>query len=168
MRALIVGGGCRGLELARALRAEGHAVRAVTRRPEARPAIEAAGAECFIGDPDVIGTLRYALDNVTVLLWLLGTAKGPADKVAALHGSRLRMMLERTTDTTVRGVVYEAAGTVDPAVLATGVEEMRHAQRTNEIPYALITAAREDGAAWLADARAAIHGLLTARRGAAA
>ena len=164
----MVGGGCRGLELARDLGAEGHAVRFVTRRPEARAAIEAAGAECFIGDPDVVGTLRYALDNVTILLWLLGTASGPADKVIALHGSRLRMMLEKTTDTTVRGVVYEAAGTVDPTLLATGVEEMRHAQRTNEIPYALVTAGRGDEAAWVADARAAIDALLTVRRGAAA
>ena len=134
MRALVVGGGCRGLDLARALTAEGHAVRTVTRRPEARAAIEAAGAECFAGDPDVVGTLRYALDNVTILLWLLGSASGPADKVAALHGSRLRMMLSRTTDTTVRGVVYEAAGTVGPAVLAAGVEEMRHARRDERDP----------------------------------
>ena len=168
MRALVVGGGCRGLDLARALTAEGHAVRIVTRRPEARAAIEAAGAECFAGDPDVVGTLRYALDNVTVLLWLLGTASGPADKVAALHGSRLRMMLSRTTDTTVRGVVYEAAGTVGPEVLAAGVEEMRHARRTNEIPYALLTADPADRGAWLADARAGVAALLTARRGAAA
>jgi NAD(P)H-binding len=164
----VVGGGCRGLELARDLVAEGHAVRAVTRRPEARGAIEAAGAECFVGDPDVVGTLRYALDNVTLLLWLLGTARGPAEKVAALHGSRLRMMLEKTTDTTVRGVVYEAAGTVDPDVLAGGVEEVRRARRTNEIPYALLRADRADRAAWLADARAAIDALIAARRGAAA
>jgi hypothetical protein len=168
MRALMVGGGCRGLDLARELAAEGHAVRAVTRRPEARPAIEAAGAECFVGDPDVIGTLRYALDNVTILLWLLGTATGPEDKIAALHGSRLRMMLEKTTDTTVRGVVYEAAGTVGAPVLAAGVEEVRRARRTNEIPYALIGADPADRTAWLADARAAIATLLTARRGAAA
>jgi len=164
----MIGGGCRGLELARDLVAEGHAVRAVTRRPDARAPIEAAGAECFVGDPDVVGTLRYALDNVTILLWLLGTARGPADKVAALHGSRLRMMLEKTTDTTVRGVVYEASGTVGRDLLATGVEEMRHARRTNEIPYALIAADRADRAAWLADARSAIDALLTARRGAAA
>jgi len=164
----MVGGGCRGLDLARALTAEGHAVRAVTRRPDARGAIEAAGAECFVGDPDVIGTLRYALDNVTILLWLLGTATGPAEKVEALHGSRLKMMLEKTTDTTVRGVVYEAAGTVGPPVLANGVEEVRHARRTNEIPYALLTADPADRRAWLADARAAIDVLLTARRGAAA
>jgi uncharacterized protein YbjT (DUF2867 family) len=168
MRALMVGGGCRGLELARDLVAEGHAVRAVTRRPEARAAIEAAGCECWIGTPDVIGTLRYALDNVTLLLWLLGTATGPADKVAALHGSRLRMMLERTADTTVRGVVYEAAGSVGAARLAGGVEEVRRAQRTNEIPYALIDADPRRRAAWLPTARAAVDALVAAGRGAAA
>jgi hypothetical protein len=164
----MVGGGCRGLALARDLVAEGHAVRAVTRRPEARAAIEAAGCECWIGTPDVIGTLRYALDNVTLLLWLLGTARGPADEVAALHGSRLRMMLDKTADTTVRGVVYEAAGTVGEAVLAGGVEEVRRAQRTNEIPCALVDADPADPAAWPAAARAAIDALLTARGGAAA
>jgi uncharacterized protein YbjT (DUF2867 family) len=164
----MVGGGCRGLDLARDLVAEGHAVRAVTRRPEARAAIEAAGAECWIGDPDVVGTLRYALDNVTVLLWLLGTAQGPAEKVAALHGSRLRMMLDKTADTTVRGVVYEAAGAVGPETLAAGVEEVRRARATNEIPYALVEAPRADGAAWVAAVRAAIDALLTADRSAAA
>jgi uncharacterized protein YbjT (DUF2867 family) len=164
----MVGGGCRGLDLARDLIAEGHAVRAVTRRPEARAAIEAAGAECWIGDPDVIGTLRYALDNVTVLLWLLGTARGPGENVAALHGSRLRMMLERTADTTVRGVVYEAAGTVAPEALAAGVDEVRRARRTNEIPYALVEADRADRDGWVAAVRGAVVALLTADRSAAA
>src|SRR5207342_558513 len=76
LRALIVGGGCRGLDLARELAAEGHALRVVTRTEAGRAAIEAAGAECWIGDPDRVGTLRYALENVTLLLWLLGTASG--------------------------------------------------------------------------------------------
>jgi hypothetical protein len=153
----MVGGGCRGLELARDLVAEGHAVRAVTRRPEARAAIEAAGCECWIGDPDVVGTLRYALDNVTLLLWLLGTADGPPEQVTALHGPRLRMMLEKTTDTTV-----------DPEVLAAGADEVRHARRTNEIPYALVAADPADRAAWLGDARTAIDTLLGPRRVASA
>ena len=83
VRALMVGGGCRGLALARTLVAEGHAVRAVTRSPARRAEIEAAGCECWIGDPDRIGSLRYALDNVTVLLWLLGTATGPERRGAA-------------------------------------------------------------------------------------
>ena len=63
MRVLIVGGGCRGLDLARELVAEGHAARCVTRTEDGRAAIEAAGGECWIGTPDVIGTLRYALEN---------------------------------------------------------------------------------------------------------
>ena len=167
MRALVVGGGCRALALARELVAEGHAVRAVTRRPERRPAIEAAGAECWIGDPDVVGTLRYALDNATVLLWLLGTASGAPARVAQLHGPRLRMLLEKTTDTTVRGVVYETRGTVDAFVLATGAEEVRRAHRLNEIPYALLEADPADREAWLQAAREAISALLGPRRGAA-
>lgn len=165
----MVGGGCRGLDLARELVGEGHAVRVVTRDDGRRAEIEAAGAECWRGTPDVIGTLRYALESVTLLLWLLGTAAGDPDKVEALHGSRLRMMLEKTTDTTVRGVVYEAAGTVVPEILALGREEMAHAQRTNEIPFALLEAdPRGDREAWLAAARAAIEGLLAGPRRVAA
>ena len=76
------------------------------------------------------------------------------------------MMLEKTTDTTVRGVVYEAAGTVGAEVLASGAAEAEHARRTNEIPYALLEADPADRAAWLAAARAAIDGLLAARRAA--
>jgi uncharacterized protein YbjT (DUF2867 family) len=156
----MVGGGCRGLTLARDLVAEGHAVRAVTRRPEARGALEAAGCECWIGTPDVIGTLRYALDNVTLLLWLLGTATGPAEKVAALHGSRLRMMLEKTADTTVRGVVYEAAGTIAPAAFATGRAELERMGRLNEIPVAVVDADPADRAAWARATRHAVGGLI--------
>lgn len=163
MRILMVGGGCRGLDLTRDLAAEGHAVRVVTRDEGRRAEIEAAGGQPWIGDPDRIGTLRYALDNVTLLLWLLGTATGPAEKVAALHAGRLNMMLERTTDSTVRGVVYEAAGTVDPACFERGTAEIRHANLTNEIPFALLTADPADRAAWLAAAHTAIEGLLAPR-----
>ena len=169
MRALIVGGGCRGLDLARELVADGHAARIVTRTEAGRPAIEAAGGECWIGTPDVIGTLRYALENVTLLLWLLGTASGERAAVEPLHGSRLRMMLEKTTDTTVRGVIYEGTGTVRPEVLAQGREEMAHAQRTNEIPYETLEAdPRGDRDVWLADVLGAIDRLLAGPRRVAA
>ena len=76
MRVLLVGGGCRGLGLTENLVADGHAVRAVTRHERKRARIEQAGGECWIGDPDVVGTLRYALENVTILIWALGTAAG--------------------------------------------------------------------------------------------
>jgi len=162
-RLLLVGGGCRGLALARSLIAERHAVRAVTRDPARRAEIEAAGAECWPGDPDRVGTLRYALDNVTVLCWFLGTATGAPEAVRALHDSRLAMMLERTVDTTVRGVAYEAAGTVASDVLAAGVEQVRRARETNEVPYRLVEAVPAEREAWLAAAREAVEGLLGPR-----
>jgi len=160
VRVLLIGGGCRGLALAERLVADGHAVRAVTRDASRRARIEAAGAECWIGDPDVVGTLRYALENVTILVWALGTASGSADAVAALHGTRLEMMLSKSIDTTVRGIVYEAAGTVAPEVLQAGVGELRRACQLNEIPFAVLTADPADADAWAGHARAAIDGLL--------
>jgi hypothetical protein len=162
-RVLLAGGGCAGLALIRELRAEGHAVRAVTRRPERRAELEEAGAECWPGDPDRIGTLRYALDHVTVLCWLLGAATGDPGAVRALHGSRLEMMLLRSVDTTVRGVVYEAAGPVDADVLRTGAAEVRRAHDTHGIPYRLMDTDRADRAAWVAAARAAVRDLLGPR-----
>ncbi|MDX6690739.1 MAG: hypothetical protein QOG15_2196 [Solirubrobacteraceae bacterium] len=160
MRVLLVGGGCRGLALARNLVADGHAVRVVTRDEARRADIEAAGGECWIGDPDVVGTLRYALESVTILVWALGTARGSDDAVAALHGSRLEMMLGRTIDSTVRGVIYEAAGNVDPAVLSAGAELLRVACELNEIPYAVLDAGPGDALAWEAAARQSIERLL--------
>jgi len=159
MRVLLVGGGCRGLALTRALVADGHAVRAVTRAERGRAAIEAAGAECWIGDPDVVGTLRYALEGVTILVWALGSASGAPEAIAALHGTRLEMMLGRTIDSTVRGVVYEAAGTVGSEVLADGVAQLRRICERNEIPYALVDADPADRA-WAVAARQAIDRVL--------
>jgi hypothetical protein len=152
VRALLVGGGRPGLALTRALTAEGHAVRFVTRDEARRPEIEAAGGETWIGDPDRIGSLRYALDNVTVLLWLLG----PATE-GELHGSRLTMMLERTIDTTVRGVVYEGT--------EAGAAEVARMAAYNEIPYAILDASRDDEVGWVTAVREAIDGVLAAPRG---
>lgn len=158
MRCLIVGGGSRALALTRSLAPEGHAARVVSVSEAGRDAIEAAGGECWIGDPDRIGTLRYALENVTVLLWLMGDVD-----VDVLHGSRLAMMLEKSTDTTVRGVVYEQGS----AHSASGVEQILHANKTNEIPFALLDAPLDDEQAWVAACRTAINSLLGPRRQAA-
>ena len=154
----MVGGGCRALDLARELREEGHAIRAVTRTEAGREAIEATGAECVIADPDRVGTLRYALDNVTLVLWLLGTASG--ENVEDLHRSRLEMMLWRTIDTTARGLVYEAAGTVDPEVLAAGRALVERFAAYNEIPLRVLDADPADRAAWMTAARSAVDELL--------
>jgi len=159
-RVLVVPGGCRGRELARSLRSDGHAVRATSRREGARAEIEATGAEFFRGDPDRIGTLTAALDNTTVLCWLLGSAQGTEESLSALHGSRLSMLLERTIDTTVRGVVYEASGSVDRDVLARGAEAVARACGYSEIPFRVLRSAPKDHGAWLGTARLAVDELL--------
>jgi uncharacterized protein YbjT (DUF2867 family) len=163
-RVLIVGCGCRGQALARALRAQGHAVRGTTRDEARRAAIEAAGAEVWVGDPDRIASIHYALADVTILCWLMGSADGPGEKLEALHGSRLRMLLERTIDTTVRALLYEAAGSVDPALLAAGAETVRAACDKSEIPHALLSADPAGHDAWLAAALVAIDELLAFER----
>jgi nucleoside-diphosphate-sugar epimerase len=159
-RVLIVGCGCRGQALARELIAAGHAVRGTTRDPARAAAIAAAGAEPYVGDPDRIGTLMEALAGVTVVCWLMGSAGGDPERVFALHDGRLRMLWEKLVDTPVRGVVYEAAGSVDPAALRRGEAVARVAHETWRIPLEYLRADPADHAAWLAAGRAAVDRVL--------
>jgi uncharacterized protein YbjT (DUF2867 family) len=116
-RVLIVGCGCRGRSLARALVADGHAVRGTTRDPQRAAAIAEAGAEPYVGDPDRVGTLMGALTGVTVICWLLGGVPAPE-----LHDGRLRMLFEKLVDTPVRGVVYERGSPVGEAIARDAAE----------------------------------------------
>jgi nucleoside-diphosphate-sugar epimerase len=159
-RVLIVGCGCRGQALARELVAVGHAVRGTTRDPARTEAIAAAGAEPYVGDPDRIGTLMEALSGVTVVCWLMGSASGDAERVFALHDGRLRMLWEKLVDTPVRGVVYEAAGSVDPAALVRGEAVARVAHETWRIPLEYLSADPADHGAWVAAGRTAVDRLL--------
>jgi hypothetical protein len=164
-RVLIVGGGCRGRKLALEMVGEGHAVRVTTRAEAGRAAIEAAGAECWIGTPDRLGTLRAALESVTIVCWLLGAVRGPEDEVRALHGSRLEFFLGQIIDTTVRGFVYEASGTtVAEEVLIEGERIVKVSGERNEIPVAFVRACPGDLGAWQAEARATVDALLGSPR----
>jgi hypothetical protein len=160
-RILIVGGGCRGRRLASEMALDGHALRVTTRTEDHRAAIEATGAECWIGTPDRLATLRASLASVTIACWMLGTATGRPEQLRALHTARLEFFLTQTIDTTVRGFIYEAAGTtVPPEVLAEGERIVRLMGERNAIPVAALTADPADVQSWLNDARAAIGGLL--------
>jgi len=159
-RCLIIGCGCRGRALARRLGTRGYATRGTTRDPRKRRQIEAAGAEAFVGDPDLVGTLAGAFDRVSVACVLLGSAVGSAEQLTALHGSRLKMLLARMLDTTVRGVLYEAAGSVDSAVLRTGAAILRGACERSSIPYVLLTADPRCHRPWLLSAGDAVEQLL--------
>jgi nucleoside-diphosphate-sugar epimerase len=145
-RALIVGCGCRGQGLARTLAANGIAVRGTTRRPDATAAIEAAGAEAVVADPDRLATLVPHLAAVTVVCWLLGTAPD-----RSLHGERLQTMLEHIVDTPVRGLVYEGT---------TGADLVRVAGERWRMPVRVVTEPPEPHAAWLAAMRDAFGAVL--------
>jgi nucleoside-diphosphate-sugar epimerase len=161
-RVLIVGCGCRGQALARDLRAAGHAVRGTTRDPGKSSAIAAAGAEPYVGDPDRVATLMEALTGVTIVCWLMGTATGGAEQVAALHDGRLRMLWEKLVDTPVRGVVHEAAGPLPRDVLARGRAVAQAAHDTWRIPLVLLDTDPADHDAWRAAASGAVAHLLGA------
>jgi len=133
-RALIVGCGCRGRELGGALLEQGWAVRGTSRRAEGLAAIEAAGIEAALADPERPATLLELVGDVTAVHWLLGSAAGDPENVAAIHGPRLERFLERLVETPVRRFAYEAFGSVDAAVLATGAAAVERAGRTWHIP----------------------------------
>jgi len=159
-RVLIVGGGCSGRALASQLTGSGHAVRATTRSESGRAAIEATGAECWIGTPDRLATLRGALENVTVACWMLASASGSPEQLQALHGSRLELFMTQAIDTTVRGVVYDAGGgAVAAEVLAGGEGIARSLAARNAIPLQVLDADVGDER-WLVSARAAVGALL--------
>jgi uncharacterized protein YbjT (DUF2867 family) len=129
-RALIVGCGCRGRELGEQLLAEGWAVRGTSRRAEGLEAIEAAGIEPALADPDRPGTILELIDDVAVLVLLLGGAIGSEEELAAIHGPRLERLMEHLVETPVRGVVYEGT--------EAGAEIVRTAERTWRIPARIL------------------------------
>jgi uncharacterized protein YbjT (DUF2867 family) len=153
-----VGCGCRGRELAWEVRAAGHAVRGTTRTREHLAEIEAAGAEAVLADPNRLGTLMRELAGVTLICWLMGSAEG--DTAEDLHGPRLRTLLERLVDTPVRGVVYEAAGSVPAELLAAGAAAVREASARWSMPAEVVEAEPRDSEAWLAAMTGAVERLL--------
>jgi len=138
-RALIVGCGCRGRKLGESLLIEGWAVRGTSRSEEGLEAIEAAGIEPALADPDRPGTILELVNDVAVLVLLLGNLRGSAEEVEAIHGPRLERLLEHLVDTPVRGVVYEGT--------QSGAEIVRAASRTWRIPVEMLAEGADPAAA---------------------
>ena len=137
-RALIVGCGCRGRLLGQRLLGDGWAVRGTSRRREGLAAIESAGLEAALADPEQPGTLLELVADVADVYWLLGSATGTAESLEAIHGTRLERFLERLVETPVRRFVYEAGGSVDPAVLEGGAAIVRAASERWRIPVEIV------------------------------
>jgi uncharacterized protein YbjT (DUF2867 family) len=127
---------------------EGWAVRGTSRREGGLEAIEAAGIEPALADPARPGTLLELVGDVAVVHWLLGSAEGGEEALAAIHGERLERLLERLVDTPVRGFVYEAAGHVPDPLLERGRGAVATAGERWRIPVAAPSADPADHAAW--------------------
>lgn len=162
-RALIVGCGCSGRALGSELLEEGWAVRGTSRDAEGLAAIEAAGIDPVRADPERPGTILELVDDVAVLIWLLGSATGDAENVSAIHGPRLESLLERLVETPVRGFVYEGAGTVDAKLLSGGAELCRNAERTWRIPVTVTETPRSDGPQWVEELQTSAIEILARR-----
>jgi len=155
-RVLIVSDADRALLLARRLGEVGHPTRIVTADPTRRGEIEAAGAECWLGDPSRLGTITSALESVSVACWLLGD-----DDREELHHSRLQAFLGKTIDSTVRGLLYEAAGGAPSQLLSSGAEVAKEIAERNEIPLRVLHADPSDPQRWCAEAVDAVEALIS-------
>jgi hypothetical protein len=99
------------------------------------------------------------LPGVSAVCWLMGSASG--DGVEALHGPRWQAMLERLVDTPVRGVVYEAAGSLPAPVLEQGAALARTAADTHRMPVEVVEVDPQDTGVWVAAMGDAVEAVLT-------
>ena len=160
-RALIVGCGCRGRELGAELRARDWLVRGTSRSAAAQEAIKAAGLEPAIADPDRPGTILDQVADVTVVVWLLGSAAGDAELLAAIHGPRLERLLEKLVDSPVRGFAYEGAGSVPDRHLEVGRGVVERAAATWRIPVVVLDRHRDEEG-WARSTAEAVAGVIQA------
>jgi hypothetical protein len=189
-RVLIVGASERRLHLAVVLVTAGHAVRVVVdpnaegrarahARAYARAAIENEKApnahaptidpatapphgeiEWSVGDAQRLGTLRAALEQVSIACWLFGSHVGSDADMRALHGTLLETFIRQITDSSVRGLIYETADDAPADVLDQGRGIVSEMTANSAIPLAVIAASRTDEHRWLDEAGAAIAALL--------
>ena len=109
----------------------GHVVRGSTRDPRRLAGIEATGAEAVRADPDRLGTLLPALEEVSAACWM-----------APVAPERLESLVDHLVDTPVRGLVVDGARVEAGAAVAAGGRR--------SVP---VQPARGDAEAWLAAVR---------------
>jgi hypothetical protein len=137
-------------------------VRGTTRDPARLAGIETAGVEAVLADPDRLGTLLPHIAGVSVLCWLLGSAQGTPEAVAALHGPRLESLLAKLVDTQVHGLVYESSGTIHSSRLEHGAAVVRAAAERHRMPSEVVEQEPADHEAWLAAMGTAVDRVLGA------
>lgn len=136
---------------------QGWAVRGTTRRADAAGGIEAAGIEAAVADPLMLGTVTDLVADVGVVVWLLGSASGSAEEVAAVNGDRLESLMAHLVDTPVRGFVLEGAGDAPEADLRRGAGIVSAAEERWRIRTRILGEDPADYEGWLTAARGAVN-----------
>jgi hypothetical protein len=138
----------------------GHPVRATSRDADRRAAAAALGTEAVEADPYRVATLMPHMANTSAMVWLMGSARG--DDVEALHRTRLQTVLERLVDTPVRGMVYEAAGSLPRELLEEGAASVRAARDRWLMPVEVVEEDPSDHQRWAGAMVGAVERLLAA------
>jgi uncharacterized protein YbjT (DUF2867 family) len=159
-RILVVGCGCRGRALCRGLVADGHAVRGTTRDPKKLADIEAAGAEGVVCDPNRLATLTPALAGISAICWLMASAAGDAQSIEALHRDRLSSLVSYLVDSPVRGVIYEARGSVRQTLLEQTAESLRATTSRHHMPAEVVSVDPSLHLSWIEAMRSAVSRVL--------
>jgi hypothetical protein len=136
----------------------GHPVRGTTRDPARVPELETAGIEPAVGDPYRLATLMPHVANTSAMVWLMGSATG--DDVEALHRTRLQTVLERLVDSPVRGMAYEAVGTLPAGLLREGAAAVRKAGLVWQMPNVIVEHDPQDHDGWVTAMVAAVERVL--------
>ena len=124
----------------------------------------AARLEAVVADPDRVASILDHVADVAVVFWLLGSAEGRPEEIAAVHGPRLERLMEKLVDTPVRGFVYEAGGRVERRHLERGAAIARQAAERWRIPVEVVTEDPSDWEAWTEAMLAAAERLIGAAR----
>lgn len=148
-RAMLIGCGCAGREAGAILAGRGWAVRGTSRSELGCGAIEAAGLDAAVADPDRVGSIVQLLGDVTALAWLLGAVPDPEGTV--LNSERLGSLLEKLVDTPVRGLVFEAPASGE------GLAAVEDAATRWQIPVEVVSVGRSDPGRWASEVADAVE-----------
>lgn len=118
--------------------------------------IESVGIEAVEADPDRLGTITDLIADVTVIVWLMGSASDAPE----VNRERLESLLDKLVDSPVRGFVYEARGSAPEELLEAGAASVAAWGERFRIPVAVLRDDPGEHAAWLAAARSAVSGVL--------
>ena len=114
----------------------------------------------MIADPYRLATVTPLLAGVSVVIWPLASATGTADQIAAVHSTRLESLLARLVDSGVRGLVYEATGSVRGDLLRAGAAQVRKSGEWFRMPVEVVEQDPQDHDAWVAAMRDAMAEIL--------